>query len=346
MKDFFDDAIPKYAILSHRWGAEETSYQKYESTELNRRFIFAKIRGLCKLARSRGWRWAWIDTCCIDKKSSAELSEAINSMYRWYEGSAECYVHLSDVKWNGRDIDRSLSDFRQSVWFTRGWTLQELLAPEKVLFFDCHWKYIGDKTHLSEEVSAITGIHTEYLLHPRLDVESVATKMSWASKRVTSRVEDAAYCLMGLFDVNMPLLYGEGRKAFKRLQLEIIKTTKDESIFAWTDPDLQFSGILAYSPSQFAHLGKIRKLLTDKPPYSMTNKGLAIKVPPEMSFASCLELRLDCYDSGKWACSDGIVTTIWLIRDSLGHWRRFYCNKLGEASHQRVTDNDSTIYIL
>ena len=107
MKDFFDDAIPKYAILSHKWGSKETSYQEYENTALKKRSSFTKIRGLCTLARSRRWEWVWIDTCCIDKKSSAELSEAINSMYRWYRQSAECYVYLSDVKWNSKDIINS-----------------------------------------------------------------------------------------------------------------------------------------------------------------------------------------------------------------------------------------------
>ena len=183
-----------------------------------------KIRDCCSPAERRGFDWVWVDTCCIDKKSSAELSEAINSMFRWYAEAGECYAYLSDVHLNkGLDLaTRSVhtSWFVHSLWFTRGWTLQELLAPSNAIFFDCDWNCIGNKKELSNEISTATGIGIQYL--DNTHGASVATKMSWISGRRASRMQDIAYCLLGLFDVNMPLLYGEGRKAFLRLELEIL----------------------------------------------------------------------------------------------------------------------------
>ncbi|KAI6002305.1 hypothetical protein F5J12DRAFT_906395 [Pisolithus orientalis] len=144
-----------------------------------------------------GYTWLWIDTCCIDKRSSAELSEAINSMYRWYRNSQMCYVYLND-------------------WFSRGWTLQELVAPKEAEFFNKSWVSIGIKQDLTSLLEDITRI-------PEKSVRAVAHIMSWAADRKTTRVEDRAYSLLGLFGVNMPMLYGEGSKAFQRLQLEIIR---------------------------------------------------------------------------------------------------------------------------
>ena len=222
----------------------------------------------------------WIDTCCIDKKSSAELSEAINSMYRWYEDARECYVHLSDVSWDLQNEEESRKSFIRSLWFTRGWTLQELIAPSHVEFFDRDWKSIGTKGSLLAEISATTGIN-------KFDLEAwtgacIATKMSWMSRRKTSRIEDMAYCMLGLFDVNMPLLYGEGRKSFMRLQLEILKKSDDESIFAWTTTASMHLGMLATSPRYFAQSGDIfvhPDLRKKRLPYAMTNQGLEFQVP-------------------------------------------------------------------
>jgi hypothetical protein len=174
----------------------------------------------------------WIDTCCIDKTSSAELSEAINSMYRWYQKSQVCYAYLVDVPDATTDHSRPESLFQQSKWFTRGWTLQELLAPTFVEFYDQNWIEIGTKSSMRALVQKITNISTLV----DIDKACVAEKLSWASTRVTTRIEDLAYCLMGLFDINMPLLYGEGHNAFLRLQLEIWNRTNDESIFAWGMP--------------------------------------------------------------------------------------------------------------
>jgi hypothetical protein len=175
----------------------------------------------------------------IDKTSSAELTEAINSMYSWYREAAVCYAYLSDVLTkDGIDIEnRSIGSFAKSRWFTRGWTLQELLAPTNVLFYDADWAEIGSKAELCEDVSIITGIPSQALAGAtHLGAFPIAERMSWASTRSTTRVEDAAYCLLGIFDVNMPLLYREGYKAFSRLQDEIMRTSTDQSIFAWADP--------------------------------------------------------------------------------------------------------------
>jgi len=177
----------------------------------------------------------WIDTCCIDKTSSAELSEAINSMYRWYQRSQVCYAYLVDVPDATADHSRPDSLFQQSKWFTRGWTLQELLAPTFVEFYDQNWIEIGTKSSMRTLVQKITNIS----ILVNIDEACVAEKLSWASTRVTTRIEDLAYCLMGLFDINMPLLYGEGHNAFLRLQLEIWNRTNDESIFAWSMPSLE-----------------------------------------------------------------------------------------------------------
>ena len=176
--------------------------------------------------------------------------------------------------------------------------------------------------------------------------------MSWAANRVTSRIEDMAYCLMGLFNINMPLLYGEGRKAFERLQLEIIKISDDESIFAWTDSVLQVSGLLARWPSAFANSGAIEKSTTNlwgnsRPPYAMTNKGLAIKVPSKSSKLSMNrgqpveEIALNCV----WRNGGKNMVTIYLIHEQTGLHLRTHYYELAEGSWQPVTDEDPTIYI-
>ena len=302
-KEFFDNQIPKYAILSHRWEEKEVTFQDFEVGKQQVWPGFVKIRRCCSLAESRGFDWVWIDACCIDNKSSAELSEAINSMYRWYEKAGECYAYLSDVRWqNGMDLKEA---FGQSVWFTRGWTLQELLAPDEVILFDYDWNRIGEKLDLMVEISAVTGIRGEHLFE--IHSASVATKMSWISRRQTSRMEDIAYCLLGIFDVNMPLLYGEGGKAFLRLELEITKKSDDDSIFAWSPTSrVKDSGLLALWPSSFADSADIepisRHFSLERRPYSMTNKGLELTVPQR----DLPMIVLDCYettDNGRFSIS-------------------------------------------
>jgi hypothetical protein len=190
---------------------------------------FSKIIETCRLARERGLGYAWIDTCCIDKSSSAELTEAINSMFNWYKESAICFAFLSDLP--ASECEVLENELRRCRWFTRGWTLQELIAPENVEFYDQGWQWRGTKKSLQQELFDITGIDHEILEDSNLlSTIPVARRMSWASTRKTSRVEDRAYSLLGLFDVNVPLIYGEGPKAFFRLQEEIMKQYNDLSL--------------------------------------------------------------------------------------------------------------------
>ncbi|KAL8689558.1 MAG: hypothetical protein Q9218_004797 [Villophora microphyllina] len=273
--------IVRYVILSHTWGDEEVSFQDIQRTECNQLKGYAKIEKCCEKAASMGYDYAWIDTCCIDKSSSAELSEAINSMYGWYRDAVECFVYLSDVVLGPRGTLEE-QNFRHSRWFRRGWTLQELLAPRAVSFYDAKWEPMGRRIDLVDQISLATGIDKGYLENPQsIRQASVAARMSWAAYRQTTRLEDEAYCLMGLFDVSMPLLYGEGRRAFLRLQHEIARETDDESLFAWHTPLLQ-SGIFAPYPKAFAGSGDIvpRPLTTmiHRPPYAITNRGLAVEV--------------------------------------------------------------------
>jgi hypothetical protein len=206
LHEFQGVSIPKYAILSHRWEGEEVSFRDMQNGKGPGMRSFAKIKGCCTQAAADGWKYVWIDSCCIDKSSSAELSEAINSMFKWYETAEVCYVYLSDVPANNEDPQLQDSAFRLSKWFTRGWTLQELLAPSVVIFFNCDWIDIGTKWSLYNTITSITKIE------PLVGFKTacIAQKMSWVSQRETTRVEDMAYCMMGLFGVNMPPLYGEG----------------------------------------------------------------------------------------------------------------------------------------
>ncbi|KAI1622461.1 heterokaryon incompatibility protein-domain-containing protein [Exophiala viscosa] len=222
----------KYAILSHRWGDEDQEVS-FDDIQLNPfgvedKLGYKKLEYACRQASTDGYSHIWIDTCCIDKKSSAELSESINSMYSWYENAEQCYAYLEDVD--------EVTKMGQSEWFDRGWTLQELIAPKVVVFFSKSWFRLGERADLSETLSDITKIDVGVLAGTeKVDSVCVARRMSWASKRVTSRPEDIAYCLMGIFNVNMSMLYGEGERAFIRLQEEIMKDSDDESIFTATD---------------------------------------------------------------------------------------------------------------
>ena len=276
MEEFISSPDRRFAVLSHTWGEEEVSFQQYATPEARSMAGYRKIERSCALALRSGFFYLWIDTCCIDKSSSAELSEAINSMYRWYRDAGVCYVHLSDMKRcedYGSIGSTNFQMLQACRWFTRGWTLQELLAPRDVEFYDQDWVLIGTKRTMWSLLSKITGIKPGHLW--KSQEASVAQKMSWAANRQTTRTEDLAYSLLGLFSVNMPLLYGEGEKAFKRLQYEILQSTNDESIFAWTDDEVWTSGLLAESPANFAESGNF--VPTDefyRKPYTMTNQGL------------------------------------------------------------------------
>lgn len=235
-----------YAILSHRWIGSEITFEQLggyvdalraagdtplESPQQD------KIRGACQIARAKGIRWMWIDTCCIDKSSTAELSESLNSMFRWYRDAKLCITYLLDVIRKGAGKEDFTNEAgHPSVWFSRGWTLQELLAPRHLEFFDKNWDSIGNRAELAEQIEKITGIHSNYLKGETGDDfrdACIATKFSWIAKRQTERDEDMAYSMLGLFGVTMDPRYGEGWGAFMRLQKELLSSWRDESLFAW-----------------------------------------------------------------------------------------------------------------
>jgi len=287
---------PPYAILSHTWEDDEILF---EDVQLGREHLagctkrgLAKIIDSCQVAKDDGWDHIWIDTCCIDKASSAELSEAINSMFLWYAGAQVCYVFLADCLDSASSLARSNWPFK---WCTRGWTLQELVAPYDVRFYNANWELLGTRHTLAEAISACTGIdklilrrhrdscpransrekpipryamcfecHTVNSSRRLLDSFSVATRMSWVSRRETTREEDIAYCVLGIFNVNLPLLYGEGcLRAFSRLQDAIVNRSNDQSILVWGSSPApgsaqRFVGLcvqptLATSPTSFRY---------------------------------------------------------------------------------------------
>ncbi|KAF5009603.1 hypothetical protein FDECE_4208 [Fusarium decemcellulare] len=249
---FVNHETVQYIILSHTWEDEEVTFQEFHDlSTASTRKGFAKIKETCRLARSQDYSYAWVDTCCIDKTSSAELSEAINSMFRWYKDAQCCYTYLSDF--DRHQVDDTLGECR---WFSRGWTLQELIAPTTLTFYNRHWEALGSKGELSQCLTNITGISKDVLLGKcALSSVPVASRMSWAAGRKTSRPEDIAYCLFGIFDVNMPMLYGEGQKAFLRLQEKICQRVADLTLFAWkTERREGNRGIFARHPDEFAHV--------------------------------------------------------------------------------------------
>ena len=310
---FWGHKLPRYAILSHRWldnDDEEISFEDIQSRSrdlIQRKRGFKKIQQCCRQAIKDGIDWVWVDTCCIEQSSSTELSESINSMFRWYELAVVCYAYLSDVRVSHLCGEQNAMVFRNSSWFRRAWTLQELLAPRQVVFFSNSWENLGTKFELSDLVSEATNIDQEYLAS-RLDkrsnkmtpptnikAASLAKRMSWAVGRQATRPEDIAYSLLGIFDVNMPLLYGEGKeKAFFRLQEEIMKDSDDHSLLVWAasnndhaQPNLYpGSGhsrhfAFATSPEDFINMGNIVSFVSQEgdPPYNTTNRGLQISLP-------------------------------------------------------------------
>lgn len=278
----FPTSDQRYAILSHTWGSaeDEVTYQEMvmptRSTYTLSKPGYQKILKTCEIARTNyQLPWVWIDTCCIDKTSSAELSEAINSMFRWYKDAWVCFAFLSD-------IDGTSATFQRSRWFTRGWTLQELLAPEDLVFFDQDWTFRGTKNSLRSTIGMVTGIRAEVLAGSvQLDEVPVAVRLSWASTRETTREEDLAYCLLGIFDVNIPMLYGEGRKAFLRLQEAILSQSADMSLFLWNDlrTGQKYSGLFAPSPYCFREMRDARaeSVFTQREFYP-TNRGIRLKL--------------------------------------------------------------------
>lgn len=308
--------FPEYAILSHTWISpkDEITYQDFKQrkgdieNDIFKQKGWAKLRRYCDRAARDGWEWAWMDTCCIDKTNPADTQEAINAMFRWYQNAGICYAYLDDV-----DVDKIIDcpDFdldgiagRHNVadpmsfphmalkaflikakWFTRGWTLQELLAPPYLVFVDQAWRRIGTRESWADEIKQASRIEARHLTNfsPTDFIScSIAMRFSWASRRLTTVEEDETYSLLGLFGISLPLIYGEGRwRAFNRLQRELITVYNDDSIFAWKfeqsrnmrsaesqEKGKAFSRELHYRPSSLEHHMKPH-VLTRRQPMSM-----------------------------------------------------------------------------
>jgi len=236
-KDFVGSEIPEYAILSHTWGAdiEEVTYRDLIDGTGKNKVGYKKIQFCGEQARRNNLHNFWVDTCCIDKSNNNELAEAINSMFRWYRDAAKCYVFLSDVP--RADVDTTdhsqqlpwESAFRRSRWFTRGWTLQELIAPKTVEFYSRDHVLLGDKVSLEQQIYEITGIAIEALRGHSLQDFSIQERFRWVEKRQTTKAEDLVYCLLGIFNIYLPLIYGEGRThAMGRLE-RMIKESEPQS---------------------------------------------------------------------------------------------------------------------
>jgi hypothetical protein len=295
---------PPYAILSHTWGNDddEVSFQDMQPgfrSHAEKKLGFEKVKMICALALQKNINYVWIDTCCIDKSSSAELSESINSMFKWYQRAVCCFAWLAD--WEPDE-----TTFAHCKWFTRGWTLQELVASEIVVFYDKSWQDRGSKLSLSSELSRVSGI-TESVLDGTTELADVpiAVRMSWAAHRSTTREEDIAYSLLGIFDINMPMLYGEGDKAFQRLQEEIIKSSEDMSIFAWRalpDARQSYTGMLASSPQEFKEISTVchanTPIVVDPEiKFFVSNRGLELQALLELHVSTgCFILPVLHYD--------------------------------------------------
>lgn len=286
LQEFTAAEVPPYAILSHTWAEEEVSFHEFQ--ELNEKIVrkrgFAKVHRFCQVAREHGYRYSWVDTVAIDKRSSAELSEAINSMYQWYSHADLCIIYLGDLSssedYDGPEARRNALE--KSRWFGRGWTMQELVACRNRKFFANDWSEITSQD-LGEDIidicAKVTGICATALRHERkLEKFCIAERMSWASRRVTMRPEDRAYSLIGVFGVSLSVIYGEGlERAFRRLQDEIMKTSFDQTLFAWRS-HRKSSGLLAKTPADFADtppLGRWHPAVIM--PFSMTNVGMSIR---------------------------------------------------------------------
>ncbi|VUC24073.1 unnamed protein product [Clonostachys rosea] len=233
-QDLLPDDIPPYGILSHTWGRpeDEVTFHDLREDEGREKPGYKKILFAGEQAARDGLEYFWVDTCCIDKSNHTEYTEAINSMFRWYQNAAACYVYMSDVQTNSTKKRSWIADFNASRWFSRGWTLQELLAPSQVIFFSPDGQRLGDKKSLQTEIRERTKIPDGALEGAPLSTFSIDERMSWSNNRQTAKAEDIAYCLMGIFGVHMVPIYGEGEsEAFERLKCEIhFRKTGDKEL--------------------------------------------------------------------------------------------------------------------
>ncbi|KAI4157659.1 MAG: hypothetical protein LQ342_008106 [Letrouitia transgressa] len=370
---FNPKAEPSYAILSHRWcegvensdrtsnslrrdkahavrkrpskRAREVTLQDLRRWSLGHlrrnaalRASLEKIRGCCGRALAEGQRYVWIDSCCIDRTNLFEVSESIRSMFRWYRDAACCFAYLWDVDGGGAGGLRRKTEGQQeySEWFSRGWTLQELLAPRRLLFFDSRWNKLGTRRGLAVEVERATGIPAKYVTDfaGHAQEASVAMKMSWMARRSTTKEEDTAYCLFGIMGVSMDVRYGDGRKEFLRFQDKIMREPglQDESIFAWRRsyprgyPEAsKCSGLLAPWPDSFEQSGSVRlrpEKYRSRGPYGLTKDGLRLPVPLSIAggagYGNFLG-RIKALRSALFGTTRSLPLQCWM--DTLEGWR-------------------------
>ncbi|KFA56503.1 hypothetical protein S40293_01152 [Stachybotrys chartarum IBT 40293] len=332
VQNFHPGKVPHYAILSHRWGDDEVTFQDMQAPHeaLLERPGYKKVQRFCQIALSKGFEFVWVDTCCIDKMNNTELSEAVNSMFDWYRSSVVCYAYLADVK--------TTDDITRSQWFTRGWTLQELIAPIRVLFYNSDWHQIGSKASHAKQIEQRTGIPSDVLAINSDQEYSVAQVFSWAAGRKTTRLEDEAYCLLGLLRIYIPLVYGEGQNAFNRLQREIINRSSDESIFAWAKA-LDKSGALASSPADFANCRDIERVKKASGEFQMTNKGLRIQLPLVPLGENVWAGILSCDNRRGFRCG------IKLMEREKGEYNRVECSEIYWHNRHEALPDSQTVYI-
>ena len=339
-RDFIKDVIRtyfQYAMLSHKW---ELPNEALFPDLTNGVFSpdaparFSKLQNICKIAQCHGLDWAWCDTCCINKDSTAELDEAIRSMFRWYRESALTIVYLSDV------AGFAHQDLMKSKWFKHWWTLQELLAPRVVRFYDKTWtpcvrgpeynhKLVPQWLDLLEKA---TGIPVVALQEFAPGTKNPRERLRRASSRSTTRVEDLGYCLFGIFDVALQPQYGEGEKAFWRLLLELIRATQDISLFDWVGKHIERSTLFPLNP------------------YGFREKPLAIEGSRSSTAASpAVSSGGGSPASGKpnstswlWASGDGILD-VWCYLHTV---KESFRVTLGGPDVQRVGNDDGVQYVI
>jgi len=300
-----------YAILSHRWLPKELTFQDMVGTKeecmggggaedqikMWRDHMLQHVKDVdeavdkvfqfCKVAWGYDCKYVWFDTGCINKDSSAELEESIRSMFKWYRGSEICIAYLRDTS--------SAFTMRKDPWFTRGWTLQELLAPKKIKIFGHGWQQITDEPNdrnvdsgvpLWKNISKITAIPVNELCSFTPGIHNVRQRMEWAYRRETTRIEDMAYCLIGIFDIALSIAYGEGNMAFHRLQLEIMQRSDDKSLFVWEGAPSAYNSMFAGGPECFVPTKSIDPAEEAEEvssfaneTHTLTNRGLRIRLP-------------------------------------------------------------------
>lgn len=319
--EYVGNNIPPYAILSHTWGKdyEEVTFNDLRNGGGKEKIGYRKLTFCAKQTTKDKLKCFWVDTCCIDKSSSAELSEAINSMFRWYRDAAKCYVYFTDISTGSAE---NSVVFHESRWFTRGWTLQELLAPTCVEFFSAEGDMLGNKLTHVQEVAKVTGISVEALMGRALSDFSVKERMGWASNRQTTREEDKVYSLLGIFDIHMPLIYGEGyKKAFKRLEKEIEGDSKSQSSIS-----TQFLTAEGEQPKRIEDHRKHRVMLSPE--------DLPVGKPADR-LRNTETLR--CISQVSHMENEDLRVLLVSLQGQMAHLSN-QLNNQGHASHLRLTD--------